>query len=232
MLIVESIIKVRLAYFRDGKPIREIARKFNLARNTVKSIIRGGETDQKYERNEQPRPKLGSFVDKLTEWLVEDRIKPVRHRRSAQILFEQLQREGYDGGYDTLRRYVGIWREEDGSALVKAFVPLMFDPGEAFQFDWSYEKIELGGVPVEVKIAHFRLCHSRKLFCVAYTRETLEMVFHAHIRAFEFFGGVCRRGIYDYVPRHIIIFMFPYQLCGRYVATIRFYTVIRRPLNT
>jgi transposase len=197
MLIVDSIIKVRLAYFRDGKPIREIARKFNLARNTVKTIIRSGATDQKYERSEQPRPKLGAFVEQLAEWLKEDSSKPVRHRRSAQILFEQLQREGYDGGYDTLRRYVGTWQKEDGSALVKAFVPLEFDPGEAFQFDWSYEKIELGGVPVEVKIAHFRLCHSRKLFCAAYTREKLEMVFNAHLRAFEFFGGVCKRGIYD-----------------------------------
>lgn len=55
----------------------------------------------------------------------------------------------------------------------------------------------MGGVPVEVKIAQFRLCHSRKLFCIAYTRESLEMVLDAHSRAFEFFGGVCRRGIYD-----------------------------------
>jgi transposase len=197
MLIVETIIKVRLAYFRDGKAIREIARKFSLARNTVKNIIRSGITDQEYKRSEQPRPKLGIFVKQLGEWLKEDSIKPVRHRRSSQILFEQLQREGYEGGYDTLRRYVGTWKEEDGSAIVKAFVPLEFDPGEAFQFDWSYEKIELDGVSVDVKIAHFRLCHSRKLYCVAYTREKLEMVFDAHIRAFEFFGGVCRRGIYD-----------------------------------
>lgn len=197
MLIVETISKVRIACLRDGKSIRETASKFNLSRNTVRNIIRSDFTDQKYERSEQPRPKLGIFVEKLTEWLQEDSNKPVRHRRSAQILFEQLQREGYDGGYDTLRRYVAKWTKDDGTALVKAFVPLEFDPGEAFQFDWSYEKIELGGVPIEVKIAHFRLCHSRKLFCVAYTREKLEMVFNAHLRAFEFFGGVCKRGIYD-----------------------------------
>jgi transposase len=155
MLIVETITKVRIACLRDGKSIRETARKFNLSRNTVRNIIRSDITDQKYERNDQPRPKLGIFVEKLAEWLQEDSIKPVRHRRSAQILFEQLQREGYDGGYDTLRRYVGTWKKEAGTALVKAFVPLEFDPGEAFQFDWSYEKIELGGVSVEIKIAHF-----------------------------------------------------------------------------
>jgi transposase len=197
MLNVETIRKVRQAHFRDGKAIREITRDFNLSRNTVRNIIRSGMTDQKYERNEQPYPKLGSFIERLCELLKEDAGKPVRHRRSAQILFEQLQREGYEGGYDAVRRYVGIRKKADGTALVKAYVPLEYDPGDAFQFDWSYEQVLLGGVQTEVKIAHFRLCHSRKPFCIAYTRETLEMVLDAHIRAFEFFGGVCRRGIYD-----------------------------------
>jgi len=50
---------------------------------------------------------------------------------------------------------------------------------------------------VKVKVAHFRLCHSRMPFCVAYHRESLEMLLDAHVRAFAFFGGSCRRGIYD-----------------------------------
>jgi transposase len=197
MLNVETIRKVRQAHFRDGKGIREICRDFNLARNTVRNIIRSGVTDQTYERVDQPRPKLGSFIERLSELLKEDTCKPVRHRKSAQILFEQLQREGYEGGYDTVRRYVVTWKREDGTALVRAFIPLEYDPGDAFQFDWSYEQLLLGGIQTEVKIAQFRLCHSRKPFCIAYTRETLEMVLNAHSCAFEFFGGVCRRGIYD-----------------------------------
>lgn len=204
MLNVETIRKVRQAHFRDGKGIREIARDFNLSRNTVRNIIRTGIIDQKYVRNYQPHPKLGSFIERLAELLKEDTGKPVRHRRSAQILFEQLQREGYEGGYDAVRRYVGPLKKADGSASVKVFIPLEYDPGDAFQFDWSYEQVELGGVPVEVKIAQFRLCHSRKPFCTAYTRETLEMVLDAHIRAFEFFGGVCRRGIYDNLKTVVI----------------------------
>ncbi len=197
MLNVETIRKVRQAYLRDGKRIREIARDLNIARNTVKRIIRSGVTDQVYERSDQPRPKLGTFIERLSELLKEDRTKPVRHRKSAQILFEQLQREGYEGGYDTVRRYVGTWKREDSTAVVKAFIPLEYDPGDAFQFDWSYEQLLLGGIQTEVKIAQFRLCHSRKPFCIAYTRESLEMVLNAHSCAFEFFGGVCRRGIYD-----------------------------------
>ena len=197
MLILETIRKVRQAHFRDGKGIREIARDLNLARNTVKRIIRSGATDQVYERSEQPRLKLGTFIDRLTELLKEDTVKPVAHRKSGQILFEQLQREGYLGGYDAVRRYVGSWKREDGTASITAFIPPEYDPGDAFQFDWSYEQLLLGGIQTKVKIAQFRLCHSRKLFCIAYTRETLEMVLDAHSRAFEVFGCVCRRGIYD-----------------------------------
>ena len=53
------------------------------------------------------------------------------------------------------------------------------------------------GVVQKVKVAHFRLCYSRQFFLAAYPRESKEMVFDAHNRAFSFLGGTCRRGIYD-----------------------------------
>jgi transposase len=99
----------------------------------------------------------------------------------------------------------------------EVFIPLVFDPGEAFQFDRSHEWVEMAGMPVKVKVAHLRLCHSRHFLVVAYPRETQEMVFDAHMRGFEFFGGVCRRGIIDYVPRNIIVVMCPSQICGQVV---------------
>jgi hypothetical protein len=74
---------------------------------------------------------------------------------------------------------------------------LSFVPGEAFQFDWSHEVVLINGATVTVKVAHVRLCHSRMLFVRAYPRETQEMVFDAHDRAFAFFKGACTRGIYD-----------------------------------
>ena len=78
-----------------------------------------------------------------------------------------------------------------------AYVPLSFAPGEAYQFDWSHEIVVLSGVTVTVKVAHVRLCHSRMMFVRAYPRETQEMVFDAHERAFALFKGGCTRGIYD-----------------------------------
>jgi transposase len=55
----------------------------------------------------------------------------------------------------------------------------------------------LSGTTVLVKVAHVRLCHSRMLFVRAYPRETQEMMFDAHDRAFALFKGTCSRGIYD-----------------------------------
>jgi transposase len=196
MLTVETIRKIRLAHHRDRKSIREIARDMNLSRNTVRKVIRSDATELHYERNIQPRPKLEPYQSRLVQALEEDRGKPQRQRRSALLLFEQIQREGFAGGYDSVRRFVQKWRRQ-GQEVVKAFVPLSFAPGEAFQFDWGYEPIELGGVNVQIKVAQFRLCHSRQPFCVAYLRESLEMVLDAHVQAFEFFGGACRKGIYD-----------------------------------
>ena len=73
--------------------------------------------------------------------------------------------------------------------MAQAYVPLSFAPGEAYQFDWSHEIVVLNGVTVTVKVAHVRLCHSRMLFVRAYPRETQEMVFDTHDRAFAFFRG-------------------------------------------
>jgi transposase len=110
---------------------------------------------------------------------------------------EELRARGYEGGYDAVRRYARRWREQHASATAEAYIPLMFAPGEAYQFDWSHEIVVLDGVTTTVKVAHVRLCHSCMMFVRAYPRETQEMVFDAHERAFAFFRGACRRGLYD-----------------------------------
>lgn len=194
---METIRKIRCAYERDKKSIRQIARDFNLARNTVKKMLRTGIIDQQYVRTTQPFPKLGAYQESLVARLSEDRDKPRREQRTAQVLFEELQRQGFSGGYDSVKRFVRKWRDSEADKPVAAYIPQAFDPGESFQFDWSYELVELGGKPVRVRVAHFRLSHSRMPFCVAYTREGLEMLLDAHVRAFEFYGGSCRKGIYD-----------------------------------
>ena len=197
MLTVETIGRIRREHFLKGKTIREIARDLKVSRNTVRKVLRSGETSFEYERSVQPRPKLGRWAADLDDLLAGNATKPAREQLTLIRLFEELRGRGYEGGYDAVRRYARRWAKERGQATAAAYVPLSFAPGEAYQFDWSHEVVLLSGVTVIVKVAHVRLCHSRMLFVRAYPRETQEMVFDAHDRAFALFKGTCGRGIYD-----------------------------------
>jgi transposase len=197
MLIVETIAKIRRDHFRDGKSIKAIARTRGVSRNTVRKVLRSGETQFHYERRAPAAyPKLGPFQSQLEAWLADNGGKSKRERLTLMRMFELLRLQGYAGSYDAVRRYAQRWRRERG-AVASAYVPLVFAPGEAYQFDWSHEIVVLGGVTTTAKVAHMRLCHSRMPFVRAYPRESQEMVFDAHNRAFAFYRGTCSRGIYD-----------------------------------
>ncbi|MFG6459920.1 IS21 family transposase, partial [Roseateles sp. BYS96W] len=90
---------------------------------------------------------LAPFVATLTQALKADAHRPRHERRSARALFAELQASGYDGGYSRLTDFIHAWRQDEGKAvLTKAFVPLKFELGEAFQFDWSEEGLVVGGI--------------------------------------------------------------------------------------
>src|ERR1700716_1867660 len=197
MLIVETIARIRREHFIKGKTIKEIARDLKVSRNTVRKVLRSGETSFEYEREVQPRPKLGRWAADLDGLLASNVAKSAREQLTLIRIFEELRERGYDGGYDAVRRYARRWSKAHGQSTATAYVPLSFAPGEAYQFDWSHDVVVLNGVTVIVKVAHVRLCHSRMMFVRAYPRETQEMVFDAHDRAFALFKGTCQRGIYD-----------------------------------
>mgnify|MGYP003393755864 FL=1 len=195
MLIMESKRKI-VNRHRSGEAIRSIGRELNISRNTVRGIVRSERPPSAfYSRRFQPHSALGAYVEFLEKLLREN--KTAKPTRTIRHLFEELQLSGYKGSYSAVGRYCAKWRECSSSVSPAACVPLSFSPGEAYQFDWSCDKIVINGEIISVKVAHFVLCYSRKRFTYIYPNETHEMVFDAHIRAFEFFGGTPVRGIYD-----------------------------------
>ena len=168
---METIGRIRREHFLKGKTIKEIVRDLKVSRNTVRKVLRSGATSFEYERNVQPRRKLGRWTAVLEELLTGNAAKPIRERLTLIRIFEELRGRGYDGGYDAVRRYARRWSKERGQSTAAAYVPLSFAPGEAYQFDWSHEVVLLSGVTVIVKVAHVRLCHSRMLFVRDLLRE-------------------------------------------------------------
>ena len=175
MLIVETIAKIRRAFFVQGKSIKLICRELRVSRKVVRKVIRSEATEFRYEREAQPLPKIGPWTDQLDELLLANEGKAARERLTLIRLFEELRGRGYGGGYDAVRRYAGRWSKERGHLTAAAYVPLTFEPGEAYQFDWSHEIVLLNGVTVTVKAAHARLCHSRMLFVRAYALRPLAL---------------------------------------------------------
>jgi predicted transcriptional regulator len=80
MLVVETIGRIRREHFVKGKTIKQIARDLKLSRNTVRKVLRSGETAFAYEREVQPRPKLGRWRADLDALLTANAAKTGRER--------------------------------------------------------------------------------------------------------------------------------------------------------
>jgi transposase len=199
MIIMETKRKI-LNRRRKGEGFRKISRDLNIARNTVKAIVKSHDSKEEviassYTRSVQTYPSLGEYITNLEKLLREN--KNAKPKRTIVQIYEELCLSGFKGGYSSVNRYASKWKKLTDTVSPSACVPLSFAPGEAYQFDWSTDEVIINDEVVSVKVAHFVLCYSGKKFTYIYPNETHEMVFDAHIRAFKFFGGTPVRGIYD-----------------------------------
>lgn len=131
---------IRRWHFREGMPIREIERRTGLSRNTIRKYLRSGTVEPKFKAPDRPS-KLDPFAEKLTGWLRIEATRSRKQKRTAKQMHADLVSLGFDGGYGRVAAFVRAWkadRQRDAQASGRGtFVPLVFAPGEAFQFDWS-----------------------------------------------------------------------------------------------
>ncbi|MFC4217261.1 IS21 family transposase [Pseudophaeobacter arcticus] len=191
---------IRRWALRDKMPIREIARRTGLSRNTIKKYLREGAVEPRFKRPKRAS-KLDPYADRLSAWLLIQTRKSRKERRTLKQMHADLVKLGYDGSYERVAAFARAWRDDRHRAEQTTgrgtFVPLVFQPGEAFQFDWSEDWGNIGGERVKLQVAHIKLSHSRAFLVRAYPLQTHEMLFDAHWHAFRVFGGVPGRGIYD-----------------------------------
>lgn len=194
---MEMLGKIRRMHLRDKLSLHEIAKRTGLSRNTIRRWLRTPEeaAPPAYRREQGPG-KLTAFHAALEQALKADAHRAKQNRRTAKDLFAQIKEDGYTGGYTQLTAFIRDWRGREGKAP-HAFVPLTFELGEAFQFDWSEEGLVVGGIYRRLQVSHLKLCASRAFWLVAYPSQGHEMLFDAHTRSFRALGGIPRRGIYD-----------------------------------
>ena len=194
---MESIAKIRRMYHVDGKAIKAIARELGISKNTVRKIIRSNATKFELAKYTKAKPILGEYLEILNQLLEENTKEPLRRRMTAKRFHEQISKLGYLGSYESVNLVVREFRRKHEAKGRQVFIPLNFEPGQAFQFDWGTEEISLNGEITQVKAARIKLCYSRYCLVVVFPNEQLEMVMAAHEEAFKFFGGCCKNGIYD-----------------------------------
>lgn len=188
--------KLPRMFYREHLSINEIQRRTSLSRNTIKKRLRApGDGAVKYRRAKKPG-KLTRFESRLLLALEANACCPRKNRCTAKMLFQEIMKDGYAGGYTIVCDLVRNWRNQ-GSQSKAAYVPLKFALGEAFQFDRRKEWLVIGGIHRKVLAAHTKLCASRAFMLSGYPSQSHEMLFDAHTRAFAAFGGVPERGIFD-----------------------------------
>ncbi|WP_031342025.1 IS21 family transposase, partial [Novosphingobium lindaniclasticum] len=191
---------IRRWHFRQKISIREIKRRTGLSRNTIRKYLRSDAIEPSFKVPIRPS-KLDPYAEKLTAWLRVESKKSRKQRRTAKQLHADLVELGYDGSYNRVAAFARRWRTElqyeQQTSGRGTFVPLVFQPGEAFQFDWSEDYAVLDGKPTKLQVAHTKLAHSRAFIVRAYLLQTHEMLFDALTQAFRVLGGVPQRGIFD-----------------------------------
>jgi transposase len=185
-------------HLRDKVSLHEISKRTGLSRNTLRKWLKVPEKEvapPRYRRSVEVN-KLSAFHATLELALKADAHRIKQNRRTSKALFIQIKADGYTGSYSRVTDFTRDWRGREGKAP-HAFVPLIFEQGEAFQFDWSEEGLVVGGIYRRMQVSHLKLCASRAFWLVAYPSQGHEMLFDAHTRSFSALGGIPRRGIYD-----------------------------------
>jgi transposase len=180
----------------------EIAEILKVTDRTVRNYLSKPATPRKI-------PKRKSLLDAFKPFIksiIED--QPFYN---CMILYDRLKAQGYQGKISILRDHVAQVRNE---VLREAVIRFETEPGRQAQVDWKEYRRDTGNGRRE-KIYAFVMTfgYSRKSF-VMHTKSMKQSFFEAcHVKAFEYFGGVPKEILYDYVSRHIIVLMFPNTLC-------------------
>src|SRR5664279_4037906 len=193
MYTVELYARVRRAALIEGKSQRTVAREFGLARKTVRKMLEYS-APPGYQR-QQPvrRPKLGPWLGVIDAILKDDKTRPAKQRHTAKRIFERLKEEhGFSGGYTIVKDYV---RGEELRGR-EMFVPLTHAPGEA-QADFGEALVVIAGVEQKAHFLAMDCPHSDDCFVAAFPGETTEAFQQGHVLAFEYFGSVPTRILYD-----------------------------------
>lgn len=185
MIDYETYVQIRNYSTRDGLKASQIANALGLDSRTVANWI---DVKRYKPRKTTPRKsKLDPFKNDIIQMLE-------KHPYSARQIFQRIQENGFDGGITIVEDYVRKVRPPK----TKAFLKLVFAPGECAQVDWgSYGTVNVGSTTRRLSFFVMVLCHSRMMYVEFTVSQTMEHFLGCHQNAFQFFGRVPEKVMVD-----------------------------------
>ncbi len=163
----------------EGKPIREIARELGMARNTVRTYLRG-----KPERPDRAArgSKLDLYKDQIERWVTQD------HLLNCETMVERLRERGYTGGKTIVKDFVHPLRpaRRGQAPVIRYETP----PGTQMQVDWGEFVYEREGVQHKVYGLAVVLGYSRVRYVTFMRRCDAPSLIRGLLRAWESCGGL------------------------------------------
>lgn len=183
--------------FYRGQSIRGIGRELRVCRKTIRRVLDEHERDRQTgaAHGDLPAPgrRRGSQLDAFEQTILEylERYPNI----TAVRLQEELQRQGYTGGYTILRERLRELRPRLERPRVQRFET---SPGVQAQMDYAVYTIEFTQEGRrKVNLFSYILGYSRRQYLRFVPAQDFETTVREHIRAFEHLGGVAATCLYD-----------------------------------
>jgi transposase len=190
---MDEIHVVRHKHHTEGHSIRKIALDMGLNRRTVAKYLRES-PPVRHEVEDRALPVMGEVGPRIDTLLDEwsGRL-PGKHRLTSTRVHRALLDEGYEVGERTVRLYLS----EKRRAGKEVYIPLVHRAGDEGQVDFFEVTVDEGGTRRKVWKFLMRSMYSGRDFIRLYDWCDQPCFFEGHVRAFEHFGGVFRRIVYD-----------------------------------
>ena len=177
-----------------GVPIREICRMTGIARNTVRSYLRGTVTPGVYTMSTpRAQPARDAIRVQVVELLEAEKRSeaPKKQRLTAARIHRILEKAGVNASPRTVQELVREVRFEQRDALKHAYLPLAYEPGEDAQVDF-FEAVadDVKDGRFKVFVLLVRACFSGRCYAYVAPNQTREALLEGLMQALEFFGGV------------------------------------------